>query len=377
LPTSCADDLSGAFAVALESDVATALGLLRVFASGHERLDIVDATRLAERCAAHWRQAGGAALLAERPIAVELRVLWAVWSTALPGLDTLLGYGPLADACTAMGADHPHWVRLWHTLAVAYPGYQAPLQIGLAWIRDPHNFAAPYWSILWESLLDADWSEDQEGQAVRTSLIALGRDWLRGRESLPDWSYVWERLVQSDRLEPGWLAGLLRQGVDWGIGREETPGWPFVWERLVEHREALPDDIDAERLFRTGAEWLDGREDEPGWSFVWERLVEHREALPDDIDAEDLLRAGARWAQRHPDHRYVPTLMMKLLTIAPRYAEWLDELAGRLAHWLGEHASTLGGAQVIRTLAKQDFGFDLPRGSEVAGPGWMYLIEVL
>lgn len=59
LPTSCADDLSGAFTKALETDVPTALRLLRVFASGHDRLDVVNPARLAERCTAHWRQAGG------------------------------------------------------------------------------------------------------------------------------------------------------------------------------------------------------------------------------------------------------------------------------------------------------------------------------
>ena len=164
--------------------------------------------------------------------------------------------------------------------------------------------------------------------------------------------------------------------MNWSIGREDTPGWAFVWERLVEHRRNLPSDLSSDRVFRTGAEWLDGREDEPGWSFVWEFLVKHREALPDDIDAEQLLRAGARWAQRHPDHRYAPTLVLKLLTTAPRFAEWLDELAGQLAG-LGEHAATLGGAQMIHTLAKQDFRFDFPRGADAAGPGWMHLIEVV
>ena len=166
LPTSCADDLSGAFAKALETDVATALRLLRIFASGHDRLDVVDPARLADRCAANWRQAGGGATIPEQSVATELRVLWAVWSAAYPNLDALLGYASPADACAALEADHPHWVRLWHTLVVARPGYQAPLQVGLAWIREPRHFAAPYWSIQWESLLDAAWPREQEGQAV-------------------------------------------------------------------------------------------------------------------------------------------------------------------------------------------------------------------
>ncbi len=355
LPRSCADDFSGAFAKALETDVLTALRLMRVFTSGHDRLNVVDPARLADRCADHWREAGGAAAIAEPSLAAELRVLWAVWSAAHQSLDKRLGYASLTDACTALGTDHARWVPIWHTLAAAYPGHQAPLKVGLAWIRDPRHFAAPYWSIQWESLLDSDWSKDRDGQIVCTSLIALGREWLRGRESLPDWNYVWQRLVQiGDRLTPGLLEDLLRQGVDWSIGREETPGWAHVWEHLIQYRRDLPSDVSSDRLFRIGAEWLKDREDAPGWTFVWEYLLKYREALPNDIDSAALFRAGAEWLHCHEDAPGWPHICLLLIEHQNVLSNGVD-LEGLFrtgTDWLNGHEDVPGWSNFWKCLVK-------------------------
>ena len=176
------------------------------------------------------------------------------------------------------------------------------LELGSTWATDPAHFDTRYWSILWESLLDADWSGTGDSDTRLDALIALGRRWLLSHEHLPDWNYVWQRLLRNrERLPEGALNVLLLQGWRWGDRGRDLPGWAHVWERLVERRAELPPTVPWDDLMRRGHGWLEGREDAPEWSYVWQYLLNHAGALPEDIDRDDLYRRGDRWLDGRED----------------------------------------------------------------------------
>jgi hypothetical protein len=178
-------DLVDAFARALRTDPPTALRLMRVLASGHERLEIIDQPTLAKRCAESWLAADASSDALPEFMRTELRVQWAVWAATEPAVADALQLDALDDARTALSQGHAQWVRLWHLLAAAYPNQPQALELGSTWATDPAHFDTRYWSILWESLLDADWSGAGDSNAQLDALIALGRRWLRSAAHRP------------------------------------------------------------------------------------------------------------------------------------------------------------------------------------------------
>ena len=170
------------------------------------------------------------------------------------------------------------------------------LELGETWIRSPDHFKAPYWSIVWEKLVVADWGACSNGVEHQAALLSLGLSWLDNHEALPDWNYVWQRLLRMhEQLPSGMLCQLLTHGLAWCDGREDTPGWAHVWERLVEHISELPPEITSQQLLQRGHDWLLDREDAPEWPYVWKYLIKYHDMLPAEIDPNALFHAGSQW----------------------------------------------------------------------------------
>jgi predicted RNA-binding protein with RPS1 domain len=350
-------DLVGVFAHALRTDPPTALRLMRVLASGHERLEILDQPALAKRCAESWRAADAASDQLPEAMRTELRVQWAVWATTQPVVAQALQVDPLADACAALTQGHTQWVRLWHLLSAAYPNQPQVLELGATWATDPTHFDARYWSILWESLLDADWSDASDSESRLDGLIALGRRWLEGHEHLPDWNYVWQRLVKApDLLPDGALDALLLQGWRWGERRHDLPGWAHVWEQLMEHKAELRHEVPTKELMRRGHSWLEGREDAPEWSYVWKFLLNHAERLPRDINRTELFQRGVEWLDGRdevPAWGHVWRFLFERCVETPE-RNYTTRLYHRGLSWLPKREANPAWRDVCNTLLAYD-----------------------
>ena len=392
-PTPFTDDLVAAFARALATDARIAVRLLRIFSSNHERLQILDQDRLAARCAQQWRDADVGTTIVDVNLLTDMKVQWAIWAATRPALVDMLGMNPLVSACTALAGGHHHWVRLWLALATSYANEPRVLEIGRRWVEDRGHFKLPYWSILWEKLLDADWVALRNGHEQRATLLTLGLGWLTDNEALPDWNYVWQRLLQMhDHLPSGMLGQLLAHGWNWGFRREDTPGWTHVWERLVEHLAELPQEVTTQRLMQRGYNWLAGREDAPEWPYVWKYLLNNQDILPPEINANALCQTGMKWLLGREDLPGWSRTWQFLLEHQDKFPAGIDSnaLYQAGAKWLSGHENVLGWSYVWQFLL--DHQDKLPAGIDSNSllqnganwligredlPGWIHVWQCL
>ena len=110
-------------------------------------------------------------------------------------------------------------------------------------------------------------------------LVQTAQAWLIGREDKPEWSHVWQRLLE---LAPS-DAELRNMGRAWLIGREDKPEWNYIWQQLLE---LAPSDAE---LRNVGRAWLTRRESSPAWPHVWRVLVKY------DPESRQLLQLGTRF----------------------------------------------------------------------------------
>jgi hypothetical protein len=259
-----------------------------------------------------------------RPLAMNFPEL-APWSSALRLLDDLPSsrnwpyvFQSVANNAAALGSDR------WH---------HALLQ-GWEWLGTEKMQETPEWSFVWQKLVEL---RAELPEKTARELLPLGHDWLAGRENRDAWAIVWEKLVEL-RAELPEKNGqeLLPLGHDWLAGREDRDAWSFVWRKLVELRAELPEKT-ARELLLLGHDWLAGREDRDEWSFVWRKLVELRAELPEKT-AQQVLPLGHDWlagSENRDDWSFVWQKLVELRAELPeKIAQELlplghDWLAGR------------------------------------------------
>ncbi len=288
--------------------------LLRLFATGHDRLADVDQQALCVKCVDAWRSvADPVALFTEDEeigkAAVDgypdAWVSWTVWAAKDPHAERV-GLPPLSDFGEVVPAEHPHWATLWIRLWATFPGDATLIGEAVAWLGQPGAGDRRGWAFVWRRLHDL--SARPGPVPVDAAILArLGVEWLRGHGDHSLWGRTWEALFRQATdgtlPEDGSAGDVVRLGLDRLGGSEDDHSWSFVWERLVE---AAAQDVDpgadgVAELVGRGYRWLDGREDRPDWNFVWQVFPRLWEAgrLPATIDVDEVARKGLEWLPSH------------------------------------------------------------------------------
>ena len=127
-------------------------------------------------------------------------------------------------------------------------------------------------------------------------LIAIGCDWLNGRDDNISWTYVWGILLErpADLPTGHSTRTLVAQGCDWLSGHDGSESWPRVWQVLMDMESDLPIEFSAKTLVTRGCIWLKGSESNTAWTLSGQgccrgsRLAGARQSGRDDGSCREL-----------------------------------------------------------------------------------------
>ncbi|WP_435456943.1 hypothetical protein [Variovorax sp. LT2P21] len=239
------------------------------------------------------------------------------------------------------------WHFVWKALRRA-PNADPQSLVNLLAYALPHQNGG-HWAHVWQESLPGP----PEGHDL-ISLIALGCEWLAGREDKDQWGYVWiELLARVQTLPQGWSEErLVKLGCEWLAGREDKDQWGYIWEELLARAQSLPEGWSEQRLVKLGCEWLAGREDKDQWGYIWEELLARAQSLPEGWSEQRLVELGCVWLAGREDKDQWGYVWKELLTRAQSLPEgWSEQRLVKLGgEWLAEREDKDAWAHMWREL---------------------------
>jgi hypothetical protein len=290
-PRAYANDLAEAIRRSWDTDLFTLRQLLRVVASGNERLSIIDMDHLAKTIATEWRRSELLTLRADPAVLADVYVSLSSWAHRQPELklDERFGMRLFETARDALRDAGERWPVLWSALYHIEPHDEVLLREALQWLPQQRSQKARAWRLPW-LLLAAKQRELSEADWER--LLVIGYDWLGANPEGDAWGSVFEVLSRSKLPCAIERSKLLSLGQQWLESKPNRNQWYRVWHRLL----ADPDFSKADRddLLKAGFEWLKLFEIRRDWVRIWVSLRAERE-YPDGIDRPTLMQMGLNW----------------------------------------------------------------------------------
>jgi hypothetical protein len=333
-----AEDLAKAFERAFKFTDVLATKILLAVSIGGERLEDLDNQYLARRMAEIWMQYESHVWKNHAIGVAFVWTDWVRWAAREPKVKSLFKpIAPIEKAIDSIGYSHSHWGNIWLQLWESEPNYSRLVEFALVWLErsERYHYSEPFWYEVWYALLssthikgqinifsellalgikklddlhDYRWAdiwlallENKDGISASGAqeLVAMGIKWLEGRESLRQWSLVWQALLKQEQYFPVGITitDFLDIGIHWLNGREQLGQWSFVWQALLKQGEHLPAGTTITDILNLGIQWLKGREHLEQWSFVWEELIHEKNSnrFPPDMTRNNMLNIGINW----------------------------------------------------------------------------------
>jgi hypothetical protein len=366
-PWAFANDLATAFERAVdEGDDQLYARLLRTFSASDrslvaDRLVDADMTALAARCVSKWRSlpTGG-----DRRVQADAAVSWACWRAAHANLGSSeaelidIALGSL-DAWPDSDPRQSYWPAYWWRLWQAAPQSESLRIWANQRITSEGGLRLPQWSRIWEALVDID--SDLSRLGLAPALADAAKRWLALSHERPDWHFVWKKLPKREATDILTARDLALAELE----RPSAPSWAFVFEDILEVRTEFLDEDELHALVAQGCAWLAGREDRAEWAYVWKALLERPQLLPVGVDEATLVAQGCVWLAGREDRAEWTHLWRALLerpqllpvevgeaTLVARGCAWLAGREDR-AEWTHVWKALLARTQLLPEDVKE------------------------